>query len=71
MNATPEIWLAGAIRPVVERTQSDAFDNAIRAFGVLNACEWFGHSPHDDEGRKFMAETAKVLAERTLEGEKT
>lgn len=38
-----------------------AFDNAIREFGAVNACEWFGHDPDSE----FTKETIKVLRERT------
>lgn len=46
-----------AIPSVAERTGSDAFENAIRAFGVGNACEWFGHAFDSD----FAKETASEL----------
>ena len=45
---------------VDERTPSDVFENAIRHFGVVAACEWFGH-PADSE---FTLETVRVLKER-------
>lgn len=53
----------GAFPPVLVGTPSEEFENAIRKFGVVNACEWFGHAPDSD----FTAETIKVLAERGME----
>jgi hypothetical protein len=43
-----------------ERTPGDRFENAIRAFGVTAACEWFGHSAESE----FTAETKQVLEAR-------
>lgn len=51
----------GEIPPVEERVPSNAFDNAIRAFGVVNACEWFGHDPDS----KFTAGTIRLLRIRS------
>lgn len=48
-------WVA-----VPERTTGDAFENAIRRYGVVAACEWFGHAPHSE----FTQETQRVLDER-------
>jgi len=45
---------------VVERTSGDRFENAIREFGVVNACEWFGHRADSE----FTKESIRVLAER-------
>lgn len=45
---------------VEERTPSDRFENAIREFGIVAACEWFGHRPDSE----FTKETIRVLAER-------
>lgn len=45
---------------VDERTSGDCFENAIRKFGVVAACEWFGHAPNSD----FTKETTKLLDER-------
>lgn len=42
------------------RTTGDKFENAIREYGIVNACEWFGHAPDSE----FTKETIKVLAER-------
>lgn len=52
-----------AIKPMLEYSIADRFENAIREFGVGNACEWFGH-PFDGE---FAQEVAAVLLERTEE----
>lgn len=51
---------ANAIARVPERTPSDRFENAIREFGIVAACEWFGHR-YDSE---FTQETERVLADR-------
>lgn len=51
------------IENVEVRCGMDAFDNAIREFGVINACEWFGHRIDSD----FTKETIKVLCDRTGE----
>jgi hypothetical protein len=45
---------------VEEKCGSDVFENAIRRFGVVNACEWFGHPPRSD----FTEQTIKILNER-------
>lgn len=50
------------IAPVQERTACDEFENAIRKFGVVNACEWFGHQDGD-----FVPETIRILIERSKE----
>lgn len=46
---------------VDERTSGDRFENAIRTYGVLAACEWFGHAADSD----FTKETVRILAERS------
>lgn len=48
---------AGEIPKVEVKCQADVFENAIREFGVVAACEWFGHSPDSE----FTAESIKVL----------
>lgn len=53
----------GEIPPVRERTPMEVFENAIRAIGVANACEWFGHSTDSE----FTRETIEVLIERSNE----
>ena len=50
-----------AIRPVEVECRMDDFDNAVREFGVTNACEWFGHEHNSD----FTRETIEVLCERS------
>jgi len=57
------IALGGAndIPPAEEECPNDVFENAIRAFGVVAACEWFGY-PADSE---FTRETIKHLSERS------
>ena len=48
--------------PACEVTcQADVFENAIRAIGVVFACEWFGHS----EGSDFTRNAIKTLSERS------
>ena len=51
----------GEIPPVDELVPADRFDNAIRAFGVVAACEWFGHSPDSE----FTADTIRELRLRS------
>ena len=51
----------GAIPEVVEKTSGDVFENIIRVYGVVNACEWFGHEPDSE----FTAETIRKLVERS------
>lgn len=51
----------GEIPPVEERVPADAFDNVIRAFGVVAACEWFGHAADSE----FTADTIRELRERS------
>ena len=51
----------GEIPPVEEKCAADIFENAIREIGVVNACEWFGHSSDSD----FTAETIDTLRERS------
>lgn len=51
----------GEIPPVDERVPNDAFENAIRAFGVVTACEWFGHAPDS----QFTADTIRELRFRS------
>lgn len=46
------------------RCKNDEWENMIRTYGVVNACEWFGYSPDSE----FTKETIKILMERSLEG---
>lgn len=45
---------------VEEIVPNDVFENAIRKFGIVNACEWFGHSSDSE----FTKETVAVLNAR-------
>lgn len=47
--------------PQVEaKCPNDDWENSIRKYGVVNACEWFGHAADSD----FTAETIRILGER-------
>jgi hypothetical protein len=61
-----ELGKAGAIKPVIELTTGDVFENAIRAIGVFAACEWFGYLSDSE----FTKDTIRVLVERTEQSEK-
>ena len=50
---------AGDIPPVEVKCPADAFENVIRHFGVVNACEWFGHNMDSE----FIRETIEYLLE--------
>lgn len=50
---------AGDIPPVPEVVPADKWDNAIRAYGVVEACLWFGHTFDSD----FTLETIRILRE--------
>lgn len=51
----------GDIPPVEEYCKADEFENYIREFGVVNACEWFGYSSDSE----FTKETIELLLERS------
>lgn len=51
----------GEIPPVEERVPADRFENSIRAFGVVAACEWFGHAADSE----FTADTIRELRLRS------
>ena len=51
----------GAIPPVIVDVPADRWDNIIREWGVIYACEWFGHGM-DSEETEF---TVKTLLERS------
>ena len=51
---------AGALSPVEVKCPNDEFENAIRKYGVVSACEWFDHAFNSS----FTAESIKVLRER-------
>jgi hypothetical protein len=59
-----ELGKAGAIPTETASTTGAVFENAIRAFGVTAACEWFGHRPDSE----FTKETIHVLVERSASG---
>ena len=42
--------------------EGDEFENVIRRFGVVAACEWFGHAPDSE----FTKEIIRILRERSL-----
>lgn len=48
--------------PVREVVPCDVWENAIRKYGIINACEWFGYSPDSE----FTKETIEWLSEKTL-----
>lgn len=50
--------------PVEFATTGARFEQAIRDYGVVNACEWFGYRKDDE----FTAETIRVLDERLMAG---
>ena len=52
---------AGEIQHVPENTTGDVFENAIRTFGVVAACEWFGYAPDSE----FTRITIATLIERS------
>jgi hypothetical protein len=47
----------GEIPEVTVLTMVDEFENAVRKFGAVNACEWFGY-PSESE---FTADTIRHL----------
>lgn len=50
--------------PVQENVPNDAWENAIRKYGIINACEWFGYSPDSE----FTKETIEWLSEKNFTG---
>lgn len=50
----------GALPLVNAPTPAARFENAIREFGVINACEWFGYASDSE----FTLETVRVLRAR-------
>ena len=52
---------AGEIPLVKAVVPNDEFENTIRKYGVVAACEWFGHAPDSE----FTAEAIKTLRERS------
>lgn len=49
------------IPPVEVRCPNDEFENMIRKYGVVNACEWFGHSSDSE----FTKQVIGWLLERS------
>lgn len=49
--------LPNALEPVKEFCLADKFENAIREWGVGDACEWFGHQ----YAGEFARETVQWL----------
>lgn len=47
----------GDIPLAKELTAADEFENAIRKFGVVNACEWFGY----ESASQFTKDTLEFL----------
>lgn len=66
MSAKIEGGSPGEIYPVSVSVPADAWENAIRSYGVVNACEWFGHAPDSD----FTTETIRILRERSEEADR-
>lgn len=50
-----------AIPPVEVKCFGDVFENMVREYGVVNACEWFGH----DSESEFTKQTIVCLMERS------
>jgi hypothetical protein len=50
----------GELPAVPVNCPADKWDNDIREFGVVAACEWFGHAPDS----QFTKETIEVLRAR-------
>ena len=47
---------------VEEHCANDVFENAIRTYGVVTACEWFGHSSDSE----FTMDTVEHLRKQSL-----
>ena len=67
MSEFTDLLKPNAIPQVEVKVGADDFENAIRAFGVGNACEWFGHDCDDE----FAKETVRVLVERVGEDDES
>lgn len=50
---------------VKQITGCDEFENSIRKFGIVAACEWFGYKKDD----QFTIETIQYLDEQLKSGE--
>jgi hypothetical protein len=53
----------GDLTPVKVNCPNDHWENTIREYGVIAACEWFGHEP----GSVFTFETIALLRKRSEE----
>lgn len=58
LSDRPEGGRPGDLPPVEVNCPCDEFENAIRKFGIVNACEWFGTS------EEFIRGTIMILRER-------
>ena len=58
---TIEFGSAGEIADVVAVNTGDEFENAIRKYGVVAACEWFGY----ESDSYFTKSTILVLIARS------
>lgn len=56
----------GDIPPVPVNVPNDEWENTIRAYGVVNACEWFGYAIDSE----FIAETINHLRVASDEAER-
>lgn len=59
--------LAKASTLVPAVTPCETFENAIRSFGIVAACEWFGYQSNSE----FTAETVCALAAESEAGNAT
>ena len=50
--------------PVDELTPCDAFENAIRKYGIVAACEWFGHYRDSEFTTDTIAHLARMINDR-------
>ena len=60
-NEVPENGGPGDLDKVPEKCPNDVFENQIREYGVIGACEWFGY----DSKSEFTVETIRILKERS------
>ena len=58
---TMEFGNPGEIADVVAKNTGDEFENAIRKYGAVAACEWFGFVSDSD----FTKDTILVLIARS------
>lgn len=60
-NIVEKYGHARAIPPAAETVPADRWDNIIREWGVVYACEWFGHHRSSD----FTRDTITELLDRS------